>query len=55
MGRARPVRPDSGGDVGEDVVQGDDALDAAGLERLLDRIRPRGHSGDVYARLVDPG
>ena len=26
-------------------------LDAAGLERLLDEIRPRGRSGDVYARL----
>jgi FkbM family methyltransferase len=29
-------------------------LDAAGLERLLDRIRPRGRSGDVYARLSSP-
>lgn len=29
-------------------------LDAAGLERLLGRIRPQGHSGDVYARLKSP-
>jgi FkbM family methyltransferase len=30
-------------------------LDAAGLERLLDRIRSQGRSGDVYARLIAPG
>jgi FkbM family methyltransferase len=30
----------------------DEWLDAAGLERLLDRIRPQGRSGDVYARLA---
>ncbi len=29
-------------------------LDRPGLERLLDRIRPLGRSGDVYARLVRP-
>lgn len=28
-----------------------DWLDAAGLSRLLDRVRPLGRSGDVYARL----
>jgi len=27
-------------------------LDAAGLVRLLDRFRPLGRSGDVYARLT---
>jgi FkbM family methyltransferase len=32
----------------------DEWLDAAGLERLLDRIRPQGRSGDVYARLTSP-
>lgn len=26
-------------------------LDAAGLERLLDQVRPAGRSGDIYARL----
>ena len=30
-------------------------VDAAGLERLLGRIRPQGRSGDVYARLIAPG
>jgi FkbM family methyltransferase len=30
-------------------------LDAAGLERLLDRIRSQGRSGDVYARLARSG
>ena len=30
----------------------DEWLDGAGLERLLDRIRPQGRSGDVYARLI---
>jgi FkbM family methyltransferase len=29
-------------------------LDAADLERLLDRFRPLGRSGDVYARLARP-
>jgi FkbM family methyltransferase len=29
-------------------------LDAAELVKLLDRIRPLGRSGDVYARLADP-
>ena len=29
-------------------------LDASGLARLLDRIRPLGRSGDVYARLTTP-
>jgi hypothetical protein len=29
-------------------------VDAAGLERLLDRIRLQGRSGDVYARLTAP-
>lgn len=29
-------------------------LDAADLVRLLDRFRPLGRSGDVYARLADP-
>jgi FkbM family methyltransferase len=29
-------------------------LNAADLARLLDRVRPLGRSGDVYARLVDP-
>ena len=29
----------------------DDWLDAAGLVRLLERFRPLGRSGDVYARL----
>jgi hypothetical protein len=32
----------------------DQWLDAAGLERLLDRVRPQGRSGDVYARLTTP-
>jgi FkbM family methyltransferase len=32
----------------------DQWVDAAGLERLLDRIRPQGRSGDVYARLTAP-
>jgi FkbM family methyltransferase len=32
----------------------DEWLDAAGIERLLDRIRPRGRSGDVYARRIAP-
>ena len=30
----------------------DEWLDAAGLERLLDRVRAQGRSGDVYARLT---
>jgi FkbM family methyltransferase len=30
-------------------------LDAADLVRLLDRVRPLGRSGDVYARLAKPG
>jgi FkbM family methyltransferase len=30
-------------------------LDAAGLRRLLDRVRPGGRSGDVYARLAATG
>ncbi|MEU9869688.1 FkbM family methyltransferase [Actinomadura sp. NPDC048021] len=30
-------------------------LDAAELRRRLDRIRPRGRSGDIYARLRDTG
>jgi len=30
-------------------------LDAADLVRLLDRFRPLGRSGDVYARLARPG
>ncbi|EEP73038.1 methyltransferase [Micromonospora sp. ATCC 39149] len=30
---------------------GDEWLDAAGLVRLLERVRPAGRSGDVYARL----
>ncbi|MDI5944043.1 FkbM family methyltransferase, partial [Micromonospora sp. DH15] len=29
----------------------DEWLDAAGLVRLLERFRPAGRSGDVYARL----
>ena len=33
---------------------GDRWLDAAELVRLLDRFRPLGRSGDVYARLADP-
>jgi hypothetical protein len=32
----------------------DQWVDAAALERLLDRIRPQGRSGDVYARLTAP-
>ena len=32
----------------------DQWMDSAGLERLLDRIRPQGRSGDVYARLTAP-
>jgi FkbM family methyltransferase len=32
----------------------DQWVSAAGLERLLDRIRPQGRSGDVYARLTAP-
>ena len=32
----------------------DQWLDAAGLERLLDQVRPQGRSGDVYARLISP-
>jgi FkbM family methyltransferase len=32
----------------------DEWLDAAGIERLLDRLRPLGRSGDVYARRVGP-
>jgi FkbM family methyltransferase len=34
---------------------GDRWLDAAQLVRLLERIRPLGRSGDVYARLAQPG
>ena len=30
-------------------------LDVAGLVRLLERLRPLGRSGDVYARLAQPG
>jgi FkbM family methyltransferase len=30
-------------------------LDAAGLQRLLDRVRPSGRSGDVYARRANHG
>jgi len=33
----------------------DSWLDAAGLVALLDRVRPGGRSGDVYARLTPPG
>jgi FkbM family methyltransferase len=33
----------------------DEWLDGAGLERLLDRMRPQGRSGDVYARLIASG
>ena len=32
----------------------DDWLDAAALVRLLERFRPLGRSGDVYARLARP-